>query len=518
MTDRKLILVSGIIFLFTGLFASCVTNRPLGNDSGAAAAAAAEKQAAYQDIVRIFPVGLNIIPPSSGAKFYKDDILYLAYSKNTGKIPAGHISFGVLQAYYSSFENNIPGPPVIFSPESNISFPCEAVTFCDNFQTMYYTRISESDKLEKIYHAVLVSDAAGQSRWKFDAMPLSFCTQGSVYSHPAVSEDGKTLIFASDNAASLGGTDLFVTFKANGEWSEPENLGDGINTRGNELFPFLDSRNNLFFSSDGTTGMGGYDILISKYDGKVWGKAVNPGGHINSVNDEIAFVINKPDGRTALFTSRNRRNGSMLLSGISLNDSPEQVDLSESLYALATAEAEKMNQILPVREDEEAKRAQIARHVADSLESVRIRNLQLEAERVMKVQRKADSLESVRIRNLQLEAEKIKKAQREADSLAAVKARVDAQPKTPPADVVLYKVQLVSSKKEDYLSKVNIGGKTYSASSYLYLGEYRFVIGEFKTLQEAKELQDASRKAGYVQAFVVAFRNNIRTNDPNLFK
>ena len=113
------------------------------------------------------------------------------------------------------------------------------------------------------------------------------------------------MVFASDRAGSSGGMDLYLSRKESGRWTPPENLGNLINTSGNEFFPFLDSQNNLFFSSDKLPGFGGYDIFTCRFNGKGWEKPVNLSGRINSVRDEIAFTMDKTDSRTAFFTRRN---------------------------------------------------------------------------------------------------------------------------------------------------------------------------------------------------------------------
>jgi len=94
--------------------------------------------------------------------------------------------------------------------------------------------------------------------------------------------------------------------KSDGKWAAPENLGSSINTVGNEFFPFLDSENNLYFSSDKLPGYGGYDIFSCKFNGSGWDKPANLSDHINSLNDDIAFTINRNDGKTAFLTRRQK--------------------------------------------------------------------------------------------------------------------------------------------------------------------------------------------------------------------
>lgn len=121
-------------------------------------------------------------------------------------------------------------------------------------------------------------------------------------SQPCLSLDGKELFFASRRN---GNADLYHCFRdENGQWSEPENLGSVINTSGTEMAPFLHpDGKTLYFSSDTHTGMGGYDLFVSRRDEEgVWSTPVNLGYPINTPGDEINFIV-AADGHTALISS-----------------------------------------------------------------------------------------------------------------------------------------------------------------------------------------------------------------------
>jgi hypothetical protein len=83
---------------------------------------------------------------------------------------------------------------------------------------------------------------------------------------------------------------------------------------------------------------------------------------------------------------------------------------------------------------------------------------------------------------------------------------------------VVYRVQILSSKTSKGNFQVIVNNKTYDTYEYLYLGEYRYTIGEFRTLASAVEVQNACKKDGRLQVFVVVFKNNVRSLDPQLFK
>ena len=85
-------------------------------------------------------------------------------------------------------------------------------------------------------------------------------------------------------------------------------------------------------------------------------------------------------------------------------------------------------------------------------------------------------------------------------------------------EVVIYRVQLLPNSTQKKSKEMEINGKKYKLYDYLYLGTYRYTIGEFSTLSSAVELQRICRQSGYPQSFVIAFKNNIRSLDPKLFK
>jgi hypothetical protein len=170
---------------------------------------------------------------------------------------------------------------------------------------MYFTKYSNSDGTEKIFKASVKGDNNG-SQWTVDDNPLSFCVGKYLYTYPALSSDGKIMIFSSNKPESIGGMDLFIT-RLNGEnWTDPVNISKTINSSSNEIYPFLDSENNLFFSSDRNDGNGGYDIYICRFKKDTWGNPVNLTKAINTTFDDIAFTINRKDGKTAFYSKKQK--------------------------------------------------------------------------------------------------------------------------------------------------------------------------------------------------------------------
>ncbi|MCP9769663.1 flagellar motor protein MotB [Lacihabitans sp. LS3-19] len=126
--------------------------------------------------------------------------------------------------------------------------------------------------------------------------------------HPALSPDEKLLFFASDMPGGFGGTDIYVTRYDGTNWSAPVNLGNTINTKGNEMFPYVDEKGNLYFSSDGLPGLGELDIFFTQLDGVTQkGRVINLGAPINSSKDDFGVIT---DGlRQSGYFSSNRKRG-----------------------------------------------------------------------------------------------------------------------------------------------------------------------------------------------------------------
>lgn len=150
-----------------------------------------------------------------------------------------------------------------------------------------------------------LADAVSQNDWR---NKKSFSHNNKKYSngYPHLTAGGDVLYFASNMPGGYGGFDIYVCKKIGNRWSEPINLGAGINTKGDEISPFLAERT-LYFASDSHDGRGGFDIFKSIYGNKGWKQAVNMGEAINSFYDDYDFIY-EPYENIAYFTS-NRAGG-----------------------------------------------------------------------------------------------------------------------------------------------------------------------------------------------------------------
>lgn len=127
--------------------------------------------------------------------------------------------------------------------------------------------------------------------------------------HPTMAKEGKTLYFVSDMPGGKGGKDIWKSTRgSDGIWGTPKNLGDGVNTAADELFPFVLGDSMLFFASEGHTGFGGLDIFCARAD--LDGNFVNPvnlGYPFNTASDDFNMIIR--DDTRGGFMCSNRPKG-----------------------------------------------------------------------------------------------------------------------------------------------------------------------------------------------------------------
>lgn len=136
-----------------------------------------------------------------------------------------------------------------------------------------------------------------------------FKYNNELYSNttPFLSPDRKYLYFASDRPGGFGGSDLYRCEYIDSSWAEPENLGAVINTKGNEVYPFINSAGELFFASDGHTGLGKKDLFMSTENSNGWIAPFHLDPPINSKDDDFSLITD------SAFTSgyfASDRNGS----------------------------------------------------------------------------------------------------------------------------------------------------------------------------------------------------------------
>lgn len=196
-----------------------------------------------------------------------------------------------------------------FSSEADDGTP----NFSHDFTTLYFTRCPKG-KNEELGCQIFTSRRRG-TEWS-SPNKLDIASDSVVIAHPAISPDNLTLYFVSDMNGSVGGKDIWKVTRSNeGDvWSEPENLGQDINTPGDEMFPYVHSDGTLYFSSDSHIGMGGLDIYKASLGENGRWTVENLRAPINSPDDDFGIVFENDSERGFFSSSRKGRGNDELYS------------------------------------------------------------------------------------------------------------------------------------------------------------------------------------------------------------
>lgn len=182
-----------------------------------------------------------------------------------------------------------------------------AATFNKALNVMYFTRCGNV-RGEQRGCQIYTSKKRGKSYGAAEMLVL-FSDTTTTFGHPTLSSDELMIIFSSDKEDSFGGKDLYYATRdgKNEEFGIPRNLGQVINTVGDEMFPFLRNDTVLYFASDRHEGMGGLDIFKSSIVDGTFTKPFNLKPPINSNADDFGIVF-RDDEESGYFAS-NRRGG-----------------------------------------------------------------------------------------------------------------------------------------------------------------------------------------------------------------
>jgi len=290
---------------------------------------------ANMDEVTITNLNVNSANSDFGVSFYKDNQIIFSSSRKGNRLikrlwSPTNDSFLDLFIGKKTFLTVVDDIRV-FSKNINSKFHESSVSFSPDYNTVYFTRnnfingkLGATDANKnialKLYKATKV-----MGEWK-NVKELPFNSDYYSVGHPSVSSDGKKLYFISDMPGSIGLTDIFVVdIFDDRSYSKPRNLGPMINTVGNEMFPFIDENNTLYFSSNGRDDdLGGLDIYYSTQNTENgFNFPVNIGPPLNSTADDFSFVRLKNENSGYFASNRYGGKGSddiYAFEGVRLSD------------------------------------------------------------------------------------------------------------------------------------------------------------------------------------------------------
>jgi outer membrane protein OmpA-like peptidoglycan-associated protein len=186
--------------------------------------------------------------------------------------------------------NGIWGSPVLMPEPVNSENNDGAASFSADGQTMIYGACNRNDGVGECDLYISYLDG---KEWSNPLNMGNVVNSTDWDAHSTISFDGQKIIFASDRAGGYGSTDLYSVEKnIFGDWGVPVNLGSIVNTPFDEAAPFLSQDGKtLYFASFGHPGYGGFDIFKSVLEQGKWSTPLNLGKPINTEGDDKFFSI-----------------------------------------------------------------------------------------------------------------------------------------------------------------------------------------------------------------------------------
>jgi len=177
--------------------------------------------------------------------------------------------------FFNYFEVNATDNKVGgFQRTSNSKFNEGPMCFTPDGKRVYFTRNAKKKNKSTQKYELNLCSAAVDAKGKWSKVSETNVSNPNYsVGHPAVSNDGKYLVFASEMPGGKGGTDLYISeINGDGSLGTPLNLGEKVNTSGQELFPWFSPEGQLFFSSNGLKGFGGFDLWVTEI--KKWKRRI----------------------------------------------------------------------------------------------------------------------------------------------------------------------------------------------------------------------------------------------------
>lgn len=199
--------------------------------------------------------------------------------------------------------------PIALPEPVNSKYNEGAATLSRKGDILIFTRCEvekKKEKLNQLWYAYKKGNV-----WS-DPIKVEFCVDTIDYASPALSFDGETMVFSSNQEGGQGDKDLWYSKfdKKEKKWNAPVNLGSTINTVQKEVFPFIHDDGTLYFSSDGHLGMGGWDIFKADKKGETeWSNVTNLRYPINSAGDDFGIIFEGAKERGYLSSNREGTKG-----------------------------------------------------------------------------------------------------------------------------------------------------------------------------------------------------------------
>ena len=197
--------------------------------------------------------------------------------------------------------------PVELEDEVNTEYDEGTPSFSPDGNTMYYTYCAQDPEGPRT--AEIYISTRSSAKWGKGTRATIVKDSVTALGHPSISPDGKYLYFVSDAVGGFGGKDIFRARVAGNDFGPMENLGEEINTPGDEMFPYVRDSVTLYFASNGHPGMGGLDLFKATQDSTGKWNVENLGAPINSMGDDLGITFAGKEERGFFCSNRNDARG-----------------------------------------------------------------------------------------------------------------------------------------------------------------------------------------------------------------
>jgi tetratricopeptide (TPR) repeat protein len=259
------------------------------------------------------PIPLNTPYGDLCARPYKDGLMFISSRKEVSLVEKidGSLNTPFYRMYFAKMVADSAGLTAYgkaspFQKALNIRFHSGPVSLFSNNTKVIYTHSGNAKTDNGARNLGLSFAEEIDGVWR-EAGDFPFNSPAYSVSEPAITNDGRVLYFSSDMPGGYGGKDLYRSEFRNGEWTSPVNLGDGVNTTEDEVFPFLHNNRVLYFSSNGHAGLGGLDIFKAEITDGRFSEVQNAGYPLNTSHDEFGVYMDSLQSHG--YVSSNRKNG-----------------------------------------------------------------------------------------------------------------------------------------------------------------------------------------------------------------
>ena len=253
-----------------------------------------------------------------GSAYYQDKIVFASAAETTGDRTYEWTDQPYLDLFMADKDSTGRlSNTQRLSDKINTGYHESSAVFTKDGNTIYFTRNNfvkrkpGMDKSKTVRLKLYTASKNESGDWD-NVVELPFNSKEYSTAHPALSVDETKLYFSSDMPGTVGMSDLwYVDIKGDNTYGEPVNLGEEINTEARESFPYISNAGNLYFSTDGRPGLGGYDIYSTPItvEGTI-GEIKNVGIPANSNQDDFGLIIDEDKNLGYLSSNRDGEQGS----------------------------------------------------------------------------------------------------------------------------------------------------------------------------------------------------------------